>query len=334
MLVSIAAVITAFAALAQIAVYQMCGAVSPLLLALSLAAGTGVALCCLSYLSGRNKALDDAADAVRAYLDGDSARRILCDGEGAQERLFHALNTLAGVLSAHAQNGLRAKEMLKNAISDISHQIKTPLAALNVYNGLLQEEEQDASAAKELAGLSERELDRIESLVQSLLKITRLDAGAVAIEKTPVNVAEMFRDIELSFAYRAKREGKEILLIGDEKTTLCCDHDWMIEAVGNLVKNALDHSEAGDHIWMEWKRTADLLQLVVRDDGTGIRPEDIHHIFKRFYRSGASQGAQGIGLGLPLAKAIVEAHGGHIAVDSEWGRGSAFTLSFLIPTKL
>ena len=85
---------------------------------------------------------------------------------------------------------------MKNTISDISHQLKTPLAALNIYNGLLQDEDIEVSSVKEFAGLSEQELDRIETLVQSLLKITRLDAGAIVLEKNAENVADMMRDID------------------------------------------------------------------------------------------------------------------------------------------
>ena len=113
---------------------------------------------------------------------------------------------------------------MKNTISDISHQLKTPLAALNIYNGLLQDEDIEVSSVKEFAGLSEQELDRIETLVQSLLKITRLDAGAIVLEKNAENVADMMRDI-----------------------------DWLSEAIDNIVKNAFDHTESGATIRVAWK---------------------------------------------------------------------------------
>ena len=131
------------------------------------------------------------------------------------------------MLNAHADNELREKEFLKNTISDISHQLKTPLAALNIYNGLLQDEDIEVSSVKEFAGLSEQELDRIETLVQSLLKITRLDAGAIVLEKNAENVADMMRDIELHFAYRARQEKKEIILSGSDHLSLFCDRDWL-----------------------------------------------------------------------------------------------------------
>ena len=197
-------------------------------------------------------------------------------------------------------------------------------------------DEGDVDNTTRLHGLTEyeQELDRIEILVQNLLKITKLDAGAIVLEKTTENVADMLRDVELHFAYRAKQEHKELVLSGPEEVLLFCDRDWLTEAIDNIVKNALDHTESGDAVHITWKALPNAVQIAVKDNGCGIHPEDLHHIFKRFYRSRFSQDKQGIGLGLPLAKTIVEAHSGTIEVDSELGKGTTFTMNFLIPTKL
>ena len=304
-----------------------------LLLVFVLSGGAILAVGC-SYFKKQNQVMEQAVSQINANLDGDHNARIECDDEGELYRLFHAVNSLAAVLNAHADNELREKEFLKNTISDISHQLKTPLAALNIYNGLLQDEDIEVSSVKEFAGLSEQELDRIETLVQSLLKITRLDAGAIVLEKNAENVADMMRDIELHFAYRARQEKKEIILSGSDHLSLFCDRDWLNEAIDNIVKNAFDHTESGATIRVAWKELPSGVQIVITDNGCGIHPEDIHHIFKRFYRSRFSKDKQGIGLGLPLAKAIVEAHNGTIEVDSELGIGTTFTMNFLIPTKL
>ncbi len=285
------------------------------------------------YFARQNRLMEQAVVQINEYLAGNTDARIECDDEGEVYRLFHAVNSLAAVLNAHAGNEVREKQFLKNTISDISHQLKTPLAALNIYNGLLQDKDIDAASVKEFADLSEQELNRIETLVQSLLKITRLDAGTIVPEKAVENLADMMRDIELHFAYRARREQKTLVLAGADDVQLLCDRDWLSEAIDNLVKNALDHTQNGDTIRIEWKALSSAVQITVKDNGCGIHPEDLHHIFKRFYRSRFSKDTQGLGLGLPLAKAIVEAHGGTIEVDSEPGKGSAFTMNFLIPTK-
>ena len=320
--------------LSQMAVWMQFGTFSLPLFALSLLASGGVLGICLQYFRKRSRIMEQAAAQIRSFLDGNTDARIDCDEEGELYHLFHCVNTLAAVLNAHAANENREKEFLKNTISDISHQLKTPLAALNIYNGLLQGEAEENPAIQEFAQLSEQELDRIETLVQNLLKITKLDAGSIVIEKHPENVEELLRDVELHFAYRAKQEQKEIVLSGADDIWLSCDRDWMLEAIDNLVKNALDHTAQGGIIQMEWRQLPSAVQILVKDNGSGIHPEDLHHIFKRFYRSRFSQDTQGIGLGLPLAKAIIGAHNGTITVDSELGMGTTFTISFRIPTEL
>lgn len=278
--------------------------------------------------------METAVAEIDDYLIGDTDARIECDDEGEIYKLFHSVNTLVSILNAHIENEFRTKEFLKDTISDISHQLKTPLAALNIYNGILQSETENLPNLKEFTILSEQELDRIEALVQNLLKITRLDAGTIIIEKNFENVSDMMHDIEQHFAYRAKQEQKELIFSGDDDITLFCDREWMIEAVSNLVKNAFDHTDAGKCICVEWKQMSDMLQIVVKDNGCGIHSEDVYHIFKRFYRSRFSKDTQGIGLGLPLSKAIVELHGGNIKVDSILGKGSTFIINILETTKL
>ena len=171
-------------------------------------------------------------------------------------------------------------------------------------------------------------------MVQNLLKITKLDAGTIILEKSLENVSELAEDIKKHFLFRAEQEGKEICLSGNEDVSLLCDHNWIIEAISNLVKNALDHTEKGGVIRIEWRAFTSIVQITVKDNGSGIHPEDLHHIFKRFYRSRFSKDTQGIGLGLSLTKAIVEAHNGTIEVDSTLGTETSFIMNFLNPTKL
>ena len=301
--------------------------------AAALAAFAAALISIYIYFREQNKIIEDAEEQITDYISGNRDARIECDDEGELNKLFHKINSLASVLNAHAENEAQSKEFLKNTISDISHQLKTPLAALNVYNGIMQSEAENPEI-KEFAELTEQELDRIETLVQNLLKITKLDAGTIRIEKKEENVSEMMNDIKNHFLFRAKQEGKQISLSGNGTVTLMCDKGWLIQAIENIVKNAIDHTEQGGQINIEWNSLPSVLQITVKDNGSGIHPEDIHHIFKRFYRSRFSKDTQGIGLGLPLAKAIIEAHNGSIEVDSEIGKGTVFIINFLIPTKL
>ena len=285
---------------------------------------------CYGYFREQHKIMEHAILQITEYISGNKDVTIECNDEGELYRLFHEVNSLVAILNAHAENEKNAKKFLKNTISDISHQLKTPLAALTIYMGLIQDEAEELPTIQEFSRLSEQELDRIEGLVQNLLKITKLDAGMIVLEKSLENVSEIAESVKKHFLFRASQEGKEICLSGSGETAFLCDRSWMMEAISNLVKNALDHTKEGDCIRMEWWVSASIVQITIKDNGSGIYPEDLHHIFKRFYRSRYSKDAQGIGLGLPLAKAIVEAHNGTIEVDSTLGRGTSFTMNFLI----
>ena len=254
------------------------------------------------------RAMIAKADAVIAsFLEGDTDRRIHSQEAGAWYGLFHRINELATILSAQAEHERQTRLFLQDMISDVSHQLKTPLAALRMYHEIMAEDSADRETIRAFGHKSLREIRRVEDVVYTLLKIASL--------------TERFETL-------AARESKEIVLRGRSDVTLCCDALWLSEALGNLVKNALEHTGRGGRILIGWERTALLTNIVVEDNGKGIHPEDIHNIFKRFYRSRFSQDTQGIGLGLPLAKAIVEAHQGTISVTSRVGQGSRFVLSF------
>lgn len=300
--------------------------------------GMGIAILavCYRYFREQDEMLQDAAAKIRDYVAGNRDVRIACNEEGELYRLFHEVNSLAAILDAKAVNEQEAKKFLQNTISDISHQLKTPLAALNIYHGIIQSESESNNlpTIREFSDLSEQELDRIETLVQSLLKIAKFDAGTIVIEKTMEDVGEMMADVKRHFAFRAEQEGKKIILAGSEHLAFLCDRNWILEAVDNIVKNALDHTKGGDMIEIMWRQSASAVQIMVKDNGSGICPEDLHHIFKRFYRSRYSQDNQGLGLGLALAKSVVEAHSGTIEADSRPGMGTVFYMNFIIPTKL
>ncbi len=298
--------------------------------------GIGVLAVCYRYFRLQDKMMEDAVSQVRQFISGNRTARIVCDEEGEVFRLFHEVNSMAAILNAKADKEEKSRKFLQNMISDISHQLKTPLAALNIYNGILQAESEtaDLETVKEFADLSEKELDRIETLVQNFLKVAKFDAGTMVLEKQPENILEMMTDVKEQFLFRAGQEHKEIVLSGSEDSFLYCDRGWIVEAVGNIVKNALDHTKEGDCVRVDWSQSASVVKITVRDNGSGIHPEDLYHIFKRFYRSRYSKDIQGIGLGLPLAKFVVEAHNGTIEADSRLGEGTVFAMHFMIPTKL
>ena len=187
--------------------------------ALVLGMGTVVLLLCYRYFKEQDRIMADAVSRIQALISGDRDARIECSKEGELYRLFHEVNSLAAILSARAENEEQSRKFLQNTISDISHQLKTPLAALNIYNGIMQTEAEanGLPTIREFTDLSEQELDRIETLVQNLLKITKFDAGSIVLEKHRENIAGMMADVERQFSFRAGQEGKELVFAGSEE---------------------------------------------------------------------------------------------------------------------
>ena len=353
----------------------------------------GFALCLLVgsavWLTRREDAYGGAAAVIEGFLKGDFEAHLPSGETGGYYRLLSVAEELARALQSRNEEERRSKHFLQDMISDISHQLKTPLAALSLYLDIMEAklipggntavlemsdievreasaaaeqgassaagEETSASAGEETPSLSSfvgkarLAVDRMESLVRTLLKMARLDAGGVVFERSCVRAADLAEHAVSQLLARAEREEKRICLEGDPQMQVGCDPGWTAEALENLVKNALDHTEESGHIRIAWEAFAGNFRLSVSDDGRGIPLEDIHHIFKRFYRGGTSQnlsaktgGAaqpagvnpagkipEGVGLGLPLAKAIVEGQGGVLGVESTPGRGSVFTVTFL-----
>ena len=280
------------------------------------------------YLRRQHKAFSNAENTIRQFLDGNTTSRIECSQAGDWYSLFHAINEMATILSAHAENQRQTKEFLQDIISDVSHQIKTPLSALKMYHEIIESHKDDAAAVSSFTEKSQREIKRMEDVIYTLLKLARLDAGIIQMEKTSENLSVLMQDVLERFETWAEREHKTITFSGEEDIVLSCDALWVSEAIGNIVKNALEHTGSGGHIEVKWGQSPLMTQIEISDDGKGIHPEDLYNIFKRFYRSRFSSDVHGIGLGLPLAKSIVEAHGGTISVTSSLSAGTTFTLNF------
>ena len=293
----------------------------------------GVFLTVWIYVQRQRKVLVKADTVITRFLSGDTGQRIDSEETGGWYSLFHRINELAAILSAQAEHEKQTREFLQDMISDVSHQLKTPLAALKMYDEIMAQEGMDRETIHAFSQKSLREIRRVEDVVYTLLKIARLDAGTVRMEKAEENMEMLLKDVTERFEMLAAQEAKEIVLSGSSDVSLYCDALWMSEALGNVVKNALEHTQRGGKVVISWERTPLLTNIVVEDNGTGIHQEDIHNIFKRFYRSHISQDTHGIGLGLPLAKSIVEAHQGTISVTSKVGQGSRFVLSFFHLTK-
>nr|WP_305145070.1 HAMP domain-containing sensor histidine kinase [Anaerotignum propionicum] len=266
---------------------------------------------------------------VSRFTEGDFSCNMPQLEEGTIYRLFTSVEQLSTILQSKSETKHNAKIFLKHTIADISHQLKTPLTALSMYREIISDEPENVDTVKEYSEKMGQALERTEQLILSMLKITRLDAGNIVFERHPYRIIELIEEAIGELTTRAEKEGKNIVLDGSTEATLLCDKQWTREAIENIVKNALDHTCWGGRIHISWECTPIVKRIYIKDNGAGISSQDLHHIFKRFYRSKKSLDTQGVGLGLSMAKSIIEEQGGVLSVQSGLGEGTVFILSFL-----
>lgn len=281
------------------------------------------------FLYLRERLYKKSENIIKNYINGNYTVHLPQSNEGTIYQFLSSVDQLATMLQAKNDAEQKTKEFLKNTISDISHQLKTPLSALMMYQEIIENEPDNPETVKEFSLKIGTALKRIEKLIQSMLKITRIDAGSITFDKSNYSISNILNHAVSELTTRADNEKKEIIINGDLEQMLYCDIEWTSEAIGNIIKNALDHTDTGEKITVSWERTPAMIRILIKDNGHGIAQEDIHHIFKRFYRSKSTSDSQGIGLGLPLAKAIIEGQGGILSVQSERLQGTTFTLSFI-----
>lgn len=222
------------------------------------------------------------------------------------------------------------KEFLRDIISDISHQLKTPLASLNIFvDMLLDDKVTDKERRRQVLFEAGNQLDRMEWMVLSLLKLARIEAGAIQFESKLWNMEVLCAQAAEGVKHLTDKKHQHIDIICESETKLSCDGDWLTEAIINLMKNASDYSYENTHITLEVSQNDLFTRIYVRDNGIGIPEEELPHIFKRFYRVSQEINPNSVGIGLSLTKSIVEGMGGSIAVRSEVGKGTCFEITFV-----
>lgn len=267
--------------------------------------------------------------AAERVVEGDFSIRLPEGSEGEFGMLGHNFNAMANRLKHSLERLREDKLFLKNIISDISHQLKTPLASLITMNDLLMEGRVEAGRIQEFLDKCRSQLNRMEWLILNLLKLARLEAGAIEFVKERFLFADSIRKAQIPL--EVKLAEKQHIFICEEKTPVYFtgDEEWMGEAFANLLKNAVEHTGEGGKITVELSETPLLTRVVIEDTGEGIEPKDLPHIFERFYKGSNSVKVESVGIGLALARLIIEAHDGTISVESRRGRGTKFTVTFL-----
>lgn len=269
--------------------------------------------------------------AAERVMDNDFSIVLPEDSDGDFALLNHQFNQMANRIKASLEHLKDDKIFLKNIISDISHQLKTPLSSLIVLNELmLNDKNMDAKTRNEFLSRSLSQLERIEWLIVNLLKMARLEAGAIEFKFDIIPLAQTVEKALSALDVKIKEKRQNIIISQLHKNILFKgDKDWTAEALINIIKNCIEHTPPGGNIYIHLDESPLFTRIIIKDTGEGILQKDLPYIFKRFYKGSSSVKAESIGIGLALAKTIVESQNGVISVKSQRGKGTEFTVTFL-----
>lgn len=236
---------------------------------------------------------------------------------------------MTSILKEHLDKEKRIKVFLSDTMADISHQLKTPMTSLIMFNELMINPKMDWNIRKEFLENSEIQLKRMEWLIKSLLKLSRLDAGVVKFKKEKINIKNLISEVKSSLWSFIKEKNIEIILNGNEDSYYIGDTQWSIEAFTNIMKNSVEHTPKDGTIIINYEENNLYSEIKIKDNGIGISKKDLHNIFKRFYKSSNINKSDSVGIGLALSKTIIENQNGSIYVKSHEGKGAEFIISFL-----
>lgn len=232
------------------------------------------------------------------------------------------------MLKEQSENSLKDKENLKDSLSDISHQLKTPLTSIMIMlDNITDNEDMPPEVRTEFLNDIRRETNSINFLVQSILTLSKLDANSIVLKSRPEYLSKIIEECRQNTAVLAEIKEVEVITECDKSITLNCDFKWLCEAVTNIVKNCIEHTPRGGTVKIAAEQNRLYTKISISDNGSGIDQKDLPHIFERFYK-GKNSDENSVGIGLALAKTIVEKGGGYLSVDSCADKGSTFVIKY------
>ena len=273
----------------------------------------------------RYKNLNDLNDYLSLVCKGIYDMNIDDNTEGELSILKNNLYKVITLLQSQNEYLKNDKLYLADSIADISHQLKTPLTSMMVMCELLENEE-NPDKRQEFVAVINNQLSKMKWLITNILKISKLDADATEFKREEVSISKVLDDSLKPFALTAELKNVTIQN-GANDFVFNGDESWTVEAVSNIVKNCLEHTNDGGKIIIASDSTNLYNKLTISDNGCGIAEEDLPHIFERFYH-GKNSSKDSVGIGLALAKTVFEKENASVSVESEQGIGSVFEIRF------
>ena len=273
----------------------------------------------------RKKEIDELIEFLTKVQDRDSFPELGLEAEGRMLILRSEIYKLASTLQEQYSGEVKKNTYMAEMLSNISHQIKTPLTAINLMTDALKNGNLDESQRRRCIANITAQTDHITWLVRTLLTLAEIDAGVLVLKKESVPVKELVDGIVSGIAIEADIKDVAIELDISEKDEIICDKRWTSEALSNIIKNSLQHTEAGGRIKISSEETNISVNMRIEDNGCGISKKDLPNIFERFYHGGKSD-PNSNGIGLSLAKQIINSQNGTISCESEEGKGTVFEI--------
>lgn len=266
--------------------------------------------------------------AAKMVIEGQYDISIDENKEGDFSKLADSFNSMRGIIRNNLESLNKEKQFLINLLSDISHQLKTPLSSMILYNDILLTKDLPKEKRQLFLENNKKQLYRMDWLIKSILKLARLDARAIEFLKKDISLNDTVENSINGLKEKADEAGITIRLKKDDDVKFNHDRRWMEEAFINIIKNAIEHTKAGGKVEVELIENPIYVRVQIADTGEGISKADLPNIFKRFYKAKNSS-SDSVGIGLALSKSIIEAHNGIIEAQSEIGCGTQFTITFL-----
>ncbi|OMF22524.1 two-component sensor histidine kinase [Paenibacillus sp. FSL H8-0548] len=283
--------------------------------------------CCLRFTSWRYREIAKLSDYLRQINSGDYSLDVRDNQEGELSILKNDIYKVTLMLSEHGSRLQQDKMQLTDAIADISHQLKTPITSMMVMADLLSDARLPAAKRTEFTRNIRIQLERIEWLVSSLLKLSKIDAGTAQFKKDRIPVSRLIQKALEPVLIPMDIKEQSISIKGEDETSFVGDLNWTTEAFINILKNSVEHTGEGGEITISYDENTLFTEILITDNGKGIAKEDLPYIFKRFYKGkNASEGS--IGIGLAMAHSIIVSQNGHIEVKSEREQGTQFRIKF------
>lgn len=262
-------------------------------------------------------------------IKGNYSQYLDYKGEGEFPILANEMNSMVDVIKNNLENLNDEKTFLKDMLTDISHQLKTPLTSIKMMNEIIiTKEDLPIEKRRDFLNRISTQIERMEWLIYSLLKIARLESGKIEFNKESLELSEIVEDSVRCLEDKAKSKNIKITRSNTEGEILG-DKEWTIEAFVNIIKNAIEHTPVDGTVDIAIETTSVFNRVTIKDSGEGINKKDLPNIFKRFYRGNSSLKTESIGVGLAMSKSIIERQNGYISVRTNKGKGTEFEITFV-----